>query len=143
MVFRKTILLCGDVYENPRPFKTSNLSTFDKELDQSQKCLKFFLINARSLQNKYEDLSNLLEQLDSQTLLRVIETWISEQQDTNFNISNEHLFLQKLDQDKRASSEIGVSEFGSQDTSMLNVRKNLRQQLQNFLNQCGSKLMNF
>ena len=64
-------------------------------LDPSQKCLKFFLINARSIQKKYEDLSNLLEQLDSQTILIVTETWISEQQDTNFNISNEHLLLQK------------------------------------------------
>ena len=65
-------------------------------LDPSQKCLKFFLIiNARSTQNKYEDLSNLLEQLDSQTILIVTKTWISEQQDTNFNINNEHFFLQK------------------------------------------------
>ena len=71
------------------------MSAFDKALDSSQKCLKFFLINARSIQNKYEDFSNLLEQLDSQTILIVTKTWVSEQQDTNFNISNEHLFLQK------------------------------------------------
>ena len=32
----------------------------------------------------------------------------------------------KLDQNKRESSEVGVLEFGSPDTSMLNVRKNLR-----------------
>ena len=71
------------------------MSTFDKVLDPSQKCLKFFLINSRSIQNKYEDLSNLLEQLDSQTILIVTETWVSEQLNTNFNFSNEHLFLQK------------------------------------------------
>ena len=95
MFLRKPLLLCGDVEKNPGPFNTSNLSTFNKVLDPCQKCLKFFLINARSIQNKYEDLSNLLEQLDSQTILIVTETWVSEQQDTNFNISNEHLFLQK------------------------------------------------
>ena len=64
-------------------------------LHPAQNCLKFFPINARSIQNKYEDLSNLLQQQDSQTILIVAETWISEQQDTNFNISNEHLFLKK------------------------------------------------
>ena len=81
--------------KNPGPFHTSNLSTFDKVQDPSRKCLKFFLINARSIQNNYENLSNLIEQLDSQTILIVTETWVSEQQDTNLNISNEHLFLQK------------------------------------------------
>ena len=126
MVLRKTLLLCGDVEKNPGPFNTLNLSNFDKVLDRSQKCLKFLLINAHSIQNKYEDLSNLLEQLDSQTILIVTETWISEQQDTNFNISNEHLFLKNIDQIKRESSEVGVLEFGFPDTSMLNVRKNLR-----------------
>ena len=42
LVLRKTLLLCGDAEENPEPFNTSNLSTFDKKLDPSQKCLKFF-----------------------------------------------------------------------------------------------------
>ena len=82
------------------------MSTFDKVLDPSQ-CLKFFLINARSIQNKYEDLSNLLEQLDSQTILILTETWVSEQQDTNFNTSNEHLFLQKA-----RSKQTGVQRGG-------------------------------
>ena len=57
--------------------------------------MKFFLINARSIQINYADLSNLLEQLDLQTIIIVTETRISVQQDTNFNISNYHLFLQK------------------------------------------------
>ena len=51
----------------------------------------------------------------------------SEQQDTNFNISNEHFFLTKNSiNTNKGSSEVGVLEFGSPDTSMLNVRKNLR-----------------
>ena len=87
-VLRKTLILCGDV----RLFNTSKVSAFDKVLDSSQNCLKFLLIDfSRSIENKYEDLSNLLQQLDSQTILIVTETWISEQPDTNFN---EHLSLQ-------------------------------------------------
>ena len=93
LVLRKTLLLCGDVEKNPGPFNSSKLSTFDKVLDPSQECLKFFLKNALSIQNKYEDLSNLPQQLDSQTILIVTETWISEQHDTNFKNSNEHLFF--------------------------------------------------
>ena len=92
-VLRKTLLLCGGVEKNPEPFNTSKLSTFYKMLDPSQECLKFFLINALSTQNKYEHLSNLLQQLDSQTILIVTKTWISVQQDTDFENSNENLFL--------------------------------------------------
>ena len=95
LVLRKTLLLCGYVEKKFEPFNTSNLSTFHKVLDPSQMYLKFFHINALSIQNKYEEFSNLLEQLDSQTKLIVTETWISEQQDTNFNISKENFFLQK------------------------------------------------
>ena len=95
LVLRKTLLFCGDVEKNLRPFNILQFSTFDKVLDPSQKCLNFFLIKARSIQNKYEDLSKLLQQLDSQTILVMTETWSSHQQDTNFNISNEHLFLRK------------------------------------------------
>ena len=126
MVLRKTLLLCGDVEKNPGPLNTSKLSTFDKALDPSQKCLKFCLINARSIQNKYEDLSNLLEQLDSQTILIVTEILISKQQDTNFNISNEHFFLQKARSKQTGVQREGVLEFGCPDTSMLNLRQNLR-----------------
>ena len=126
LVLRKTLLLCGDVEKNPEPFNTSNLSTFDKVLDPSQKCLKTFLINARSIQNKYEDLSNLLEQPGLQTILTVTETWISEHR-TLITILVMNIFsYKKLDQHKRESSEVGELEIGSPDTSMLNVRKNLR-----------------
>ena len=61
-----------------------------------------------SIQNKYEDLSNLHEQLDLQTIFIVTETLISEQQDTNFTISNEHLFLKKA-----RSKQTGVQRSGS------------------------------
>ena len=105
-ILRKTLLLCGDVEKNPGPFYSSKLSTSDKVLDPSQKRLKFFLINARTIQNKYEDVSDWLQQLDSQTILIVTETWISEQQDINFNVSNEHLYLQ-IAQSKQTGVQLG------------------------------------
>ena len=142
LVLRKTLLLCGYVEKNFGPFNTSNLSTFDKVLDPSPKFLKFFLMNARSIQNKNEDLSNVPQQLVSQTILIVTETGIPEQQYTKFNISNEHLFLQKARSKQTGVQRGGVFEFESTETSMLNVRKNLRKLMQIFLNKCGSKLMN-
>ena len=79
LILRRTLLLCGYVEKNPGPFNTSKLSTFDKALKPSQKSLIFFLINAHCIKNKYEELSNLLQQLDSQTILIVTNTRISEQ----------------------------------------------------------------
>ena len=89
-------------------FNTSKLSTFDKVLDVSQKCLNFFLINARSIQKNY-----LIQQLDSPTKLIITETWISEQQDTNLIISNDHLFLQKALSKQTGVQLGGVLEFRS------------------------------
>ena len=74
----------------------------------------------------FGDLSNLLQQLVLQTILIVNETGIPEQQYTKFNISNEHLFLQKAQSKQAGVKGGGVLEFGSTDTSMINVRKNLR-----------------
>ena len=109
LVLRKNLLLCGDVEKNFEPFNTSNLSTFHKVLDPSQMYSKFFHINALSTQNKYEEFLNLVEQLDSQTKLIVTETWISEQQDNNFNISKEKFFLQKaLSKQTRVQQRGGV-----------------------------------
>ena len=56
---------------------------------------KFLLFNARSIQNKYQDISNLLQQLDSETIVIVTETWMSEEQSLNINLSAEHIFLHK------------------------------------------------
>ena len=61
----------------------------------SQKGIKFLLFNARSIQNKYQDISNLLQQLDSETIVIVTETWMSEEQSLNINLSAEHNFLRE------------------------------------------------
>ena len=50
---------------------------------------------------------HVIEQLDPQIVLIVTEKWVSEQQDTNFNITNEHLFLQKA-----RSKQTGVQRGG-------------------------------
>ena len=106
LVLRKTLLLCGDVEKNLDPL-IHRICRLLIRCSIHPKSFWIFLKNARSIQNKYEDLSNLLEQLDWQTILIVTETWTSEQQDTNFNISNEHLFLQKA-----RSKQTGVQRGG-------------------------------
>ena len=54
-----------------------------------------------------EELSNVLQQLDSQTILIVTKTWTSEQQDTNFNNSIEQLFFKKV-----RSKQTGIQQGG-------------------------------
>ena len=67
----------------------------DDAIFGAQNGIKFLLFNARSLQNKYQDISNLLQQLDSETINILTETWKSEEQSLNTNLSAEHNFLHK------------------------------------------------
>ena len=92
---RSFLLLCGDIEKNPGPFDSSKLSTLDDAIFGAQNGIKFLLFNARSIQNKYQDKSNLLQQLDSETFVIVTETWMSEEQSLNINLSAEHNFLHK------------------------------------------------
>ena len=92
---RSFLLLCGDIEKNPGPFDASKLSSLDDAILGAQNGIKFLLFNARSIQNMYQDLSNLLQQLDSETIVIVTETWISEEQSLNINLSAEHNFLHK------------------------------------------------
>ena len=64
--------------EKSRPFDASNCSTLEFALFGAQNCIKFLVFNACSIQNKYQDISNLLEQLDSETIALVTETWMDE-----------------------------------------------------------------
>ena len=61
----------------------------------SQNGIKFLHFNAHSIQNRYRDISNLLQQLDSETIVIVTETWMSEEQSLNINLSVEHNFMHK------------------------------------------------
>ena len=92
---RSFLLLCGDIEKNPGPFDASKLSTLDDAIFGAQNGIKFLLFNARSILNKYQDISNLLQQLDSETIVRVTETWMSEEQSLNINLVAEHNFLHK------------------------------------------------
>ena len=51
--------------------------------------------HAHSIQNKYQDISNLLQQLDSENIVIVTETWMSEEQSLNINHSAEQNFMHK------------------------------------------------
>ena len=77
---RSFLLLCGDIEKNPGLFDASKLSTLDDAIFGAQKSIKFLLFSARSIQNKYQDLSNLLQHLDSETVVIVTDTCMSEEQ---------------------------------------------------------------
>ena len=87
------LLLCGDIERNPGLFDASKLSTLDDAIFGAQNGIEFLLFNARSIQNRYQDISNLLQQLNSETIVIVTETWMSEEQSLNINLSAEHNFL--------------------------------------------------
>ena len=91
---RNFLLLCGDIEKNPGPYD-SKLSSLDDAIFGAQTGIKFLFFNARSIQNKYQGISNLLQQLDSETFVIVIETWMSEDQSWNINLSAEYNFLHK------------------------------------------------
>ena len=67
----------------------------DNAIFGAQNGIKFLLFNAGSIQNRYQDISKSLQQLDSETFVIVTETWMSEEQSLNFNLSAEHNFLHK------------------------------------------------
>ena len=81
--------------KNTGPFDASKLCIVDDAIFGAQNGIKFLLFNARSIQNKYQDISNLFQQLDSETIVIVIQTWMSEEQSLNINLSAEHNFLHK------------------------------------------------
>ena len=58
---RSFLLLCGDIEKNPGPYDASKLSSLDDANFGAQTGIKFLLFNARSIQNKYQDISNLLQ----------------------------------------------------------------------------------
>ena len=72
---RNVLLLCGDIEKNPGPFDASKLSTLDDAMFGAQNGIKFLLFNACSIQNKYQDISNLLQQLDSEIIV-IVTLWL-------------------------------------------------------------------
>ena len=107
---RNFLLLCGETEQNRGPFDASKLSTLDDAIFGAQTGIKFLLFNARSIQNKYQDISNLLHQLDSETIVIVTETWMSEEQSLNINLCAQHNFLHKNQshQTEAKSGDVGI-----------------------------------
>ena len=71
----------GDIETNPDPAQIEKMKTIDqyyKEKNRTDDDLKFWYMNCRSLNNKYEKLSNFLTILDELSFLAVTETWIKE-----------------------------------------------------------------
>ena len=67
----------------------------DDALFGAQNVKKFLHFTARSIQNKLQDISNLLQLLDSETIVIVAEIWLSEEQSFNIILSAEHIFMDK------------------------------------------------
>ena len=72
--------------------------------------IHFYIFYIRSIQNKYQDISQLLQQLDSFVILT--ETWMSEEQSLNINLSAEHNFMHKNWSHQTVAAMIGVQEYG-------------------------------
>ena len=92
---RSFSFLCGDIEKNFEPFDASKLSTSDDAIFGAQFGIQFLLFNALRIQDKYQDTSNFLQQKDSETIVIVTETWMSEEQSLNINLSAEHNFWHK------------------------------------------------
>ena len=60
--------------------------------------IEFLLFNA-------QDISNLLQQLNLETIVIVTETWMSEEQSLNINLSDEHNFLHKNRSDQTGAAK--------------------------------------
>ena len=72
-----------------------------------QNGIKFLFFNTCSIQNKYQDISNLFQQLDSETIVMVTETGMSEEQSLDTNLSAEHHFMHK-----NSSHQTGAAKGG-------------------------------
>ena len=69
----------GDIETNPGPAQIDQLKTlhqYYKEKNRTDDNLKFWYMNCRSLNNKYEKLSNFLTTFDQLSFLAVTETCI-------------------------------------------------------------------
>ena len=105
---RSSLLLCGDIEKNRGPFDASKLSSLNDAIFGAQNRIKILLFNARSIQNKHQDISNLLQQLDFETIAIVTETWMSKEQSLKINLCAEHIFLHKIGHIKQEQLRLGV-----------------------------------
>ena len=102
------MLLSGDIEKNPEPFDVSKFFVLDVALFGAQNGIKFLLFNARSKQNMYQVISNLLQQLDSETIVIVTETWMSEEQNLNISLRAENNYKLKNRSHKQEQLRVGM-----------------------------------
>ena len=97
----------GDIETNPGPAQIEKLKTLDqyyKEKNRTDDNLRFWYMNCRSLNNKYEKLSNFLTTLDQLSFLAVTETWIKENNTIPDSfLSSSHQFIH---QPRSSSTEL-------------------------------------
>ena len=71
---RSFLLLCGEIEKILDPLMLQNFLLWMMLYLALKIALNFYFFNARSIQNKYPDISKLLQQLDSETIVIVTET---------------------------------------------------------------------
>ena len=75
---------CGDIERNPGPSNSDNITTIENYIGgcwRKSEFPKFCYMNCRSFNNKREQLSRFLKNLDESSFLVVTETWINEKTD--------------------------------------------------------------
>ena len=75
---------CGGIERNQSPSNLDNITTIEKYnggCGRKSEFPKFWYMNCRSLNNKHEQLSRFLTNLDETSFLVVTETWINEKTD--------------------------------------------------------------
>ena len=97
----------GDIETNPGPARIEKLKTLDqyyKEKNRTDDNLKFWYMNCRSLNNKYEKISNFLTTLDQLSFLAGTETWNKENNTIPDSfLSSSHQFIH---QPRSSSTEL-------------------------------------
>ena len=84
--------------------KLKTLDQYHEEKNRTDDNLRFWYMNCRSLNNKYEKLSNFLTTLDQLSFLAVTETWIKENNTIPCSfLSNCHQFIH---QPRSSSTEL-------------------------------------
>ena len=89
---KNVLLLCGDIKNFLVPLM---LPIFYDVIFGAENGNKFLIFYAGSIQNKDQEISNLLQQLDSDTIATVTETWMSEEQSLKLSLSAELILMHK------------------------------------------------
>ena len=76
----KTLLPCGDVETNPGPAAIGYLD-LHHQVSRSPSLLKFFHVNAQSAKKQRTHLIKLIQELTTNTIFGITETWLTPEDD--------------------------------------------------------------